>query len=137
MDVREVCAHPIETSYVISPYINDDSIQNNIIESTDNKICQSNTKITKSKLWYFLTRTNPEYYAKLTEDFTEQEVRMGIQHQQNERSIGTDNAPPGISKICIKWFTPHLTELFKHRNVTTFPEDWETGIITLIHKSGG
>ena len=96
-------------------------------------------KTEKSKLWYFLTKTNTDYYKTLTQDITKYEIHMAIQHQQNDKSIGTDNLPPEIYKTCSKWFIPTLTNLFKrfNNNNDSFPSGWKTGIVALIYKSVG
>ena len=76
-------------------FINNESFKNNITNNdTNERICHADIKRTKSKLWYFLTRTSPDYYETLTQDITEYEIKKSTQRQQNERSIGTDNIAP-------------------------------------------
>ena len=73
-----------ETEFV--SFIDNESIKNNIIDNNANeRICQANAKRTKSKLWYFRTRTCHDYQETLTQDIYGREIKKCIQYQQNER----------------------------------------------------
>ena len=64
------------------------------------------------------------------------EIDKSIRHQQNSRAVGTDNIPPEIFKKRVNWIKPHLHEMSKYRLSNSFPESWNDGVITLLHKNG-
>ena len=104
--------------------------------SANEQVELANGQRTKSILWYFLTRTNRQYFAFPKHHISGREIGQGTQHRQNDNAIGTDNAPPEIFKIWCDRYAHHLAGISKFRDINEFREGRGTGIPTLLRKSG-
>ena len=114
----------------------EDNLNSNHIPYGNEEVNRANQKRSKSKLWHYLTKVNPDHANKLTEQITPRGILSSIKHQQNNRAVGTDYIPPEILKSCLNWFAKHLHPLFIFHHINEFPKIWKTGVIALLYKSG-